>query len=63
MKEKVVTAISTIKLLCELKKWQSLISFHCWYGVCVSVSVSVCVGGGVVVGVTDLVAFVGFDIH
>lgn len=57
MKEKVVTAISTIKLLCELKKWQSLISFHCWYGVCVSV----CVWGGG--GVTDLVAFVGFDIH
>lgn len=41
MKEKVVTAISTIKLLCELKKWQSLISFHCWYGVCVSVMYSV----------------------
>lgn len=43
MKEKVVTAIATIKLLCELKKWQSLISFHCWYGVCVSVCVCVCV--------------------
>lgn len=63
MKEKVVTAISTIKLLCELKKWQSLILFHCWYGVCVSVCVCLCGGWGVGVGVTDLVAFVGFDIH